>query len=188
MTFQSEHKTIARIVKVNHAGEFGAIRIYRAQLWVARHIYPDAVPFLEETLGHELEHCARFARAIPSRNARPCRVMALWGNGGLILGLVTALLGQRGIWICTASVEKTVHRHLEDQLAFLVNRERELYNLISAIQNDEMAHLRYAEDRPGTMTMWPRILSAGIAVVTETMIWLSTWGDSSRMTRKIAAD
>jgi len=77
--------TIARILKVNHAGEYGAIRIYRAQLWLARRLYPDVVAFLEETLGHEIEHCAMFRNAMPRLNARPCQIMTLWGNGGLAL-------------------------------------------------------------------------------------------------------
>ena len=53
-----ERFTIARILKVNHAGEYGAIRIYRAQLWMAQRLYPDVVAFLEETLSHEVHHCA----------------------------------------------------------------------------------------------------------------------------------
>src|SRR5262249_21987468 len=92
--------TITRILKVNHAGEYGAIRIYRAQAWVARRLYPDVVPFLEATLAHEVRHCSMFRDAMPMRGARPCRVMSLWGNGGLILGFLTSLLGRQGIWIC----------------------------------------------------------------------------------------
>lgn len=53
---ESEQLTVRRILKVNHAGEYGAIRIYRAQLWLARRLYPDMVAFLEETLSHEIAH------------------------------------------------------------------------------------------------------------------------------------
>jgi ubiquinone biosynthesis monooxygenase Coq7 len=66
--------TIARIVRVNHAGEFGAIRIYAAQITVARRLYPDLVPALSEMLGHERIHCAAFFAAMPARNSRPCRM------------------------------------------------------------------------------------------------------------------
>jgi 3-demethoxyubiquinol 3-hydroxylase len=179
--------TIARILKVNHAGEYGAIRIYRAQLWLARRIYPDVVEFLEETLGHEIEHCAMFLRAMPRRNARPCRIMALWGHGGQVLGFLTALLGRKGIWICTAAVEATVHRHLEEQLNFLLNTDSKLHGLISAIQEEELMHLRHAEQRMGIGSVWSRSLSAGIATATEAVIWLSTWGDSTRMAKELAA-
>src|SRR3974377_1800918 len=114
--------TIARILKVNHAGEYGAIRIYRAQLWLARHLYPDIVAFLQETLSHEIQHCAMFRNAMRLRNTGPCRAMILWGNGGFVLGLLTALLSRKAIWICTAAVEATVHRHMEEQLSFLLDR------------------------------------------------------------------
>lgn len=182
-----ERLTVARILKVNHAGEYGAIRIYRAQIFIARRLYPDVVPFLEETLSHEINHCSLFLGAMPGRHARPCRIMALWGNGGLILGLLTALLGRQGIWICTAAVEAAVHRHLEDQLLFLQNRDSNLYSLIKAIQGEELMHLSHAEERIAARTFWPRLLNASISMSTDIAIWLSTWGDSTRMARDLAA-
>jgi 3-demethoxyubiquinol 3-hydroxylase len=168
--------TVARILKVNHAGEYGAIRIYRAQIFIARHFYPDVLPFLEETLSHEISHCASFRGAMPGWHARPCRIMALWANGGSILGLLTALLGRQGIWICTAAVEAAVHRHFEDQLLFLRDRDSSLYALIKAIQNEELMHLRHAEERIATPTFAPRLLSAFISKFTDIAIRLSTWG------------
>jgi ubiquinone biosynthesis monooxygenase Coq7 len=178
---------IARILKVNHAGEYGAIRIYRAQIWVARRLYPDVVAFLEETLGHEVGHCAMFRNAMPTRDARPCRAMVLWGNGGLILGFLTALMGREGIWICTAAVEGAVHKHLDDQLFFLRDKDPELHSLINAIQAEELHHLNYAEERVRSRSLWARSLSGFISAATDTVIWLSTWGDSTRMARDLAA-
>jgi ubiquinone biosynthesis monooxygenase Coq7 len=116
--------TVRRILKVNHAGEFGAIRIYGAQIWIARRLFPDIVPTLQEMREDEIDHCRRFRDAMPSRNARPCRVMAFWSLGGLLLGFLTALGGRNMVWICTEAVESTVHRHLEDQLAFANERSR----------------------------------------------------------------
>src|SRR5262249_13682532 len=142
--------TVTRILKVNHAGEYGAVRIYRAQCWVARRLFPDVVAFLEETLAHEVRHCSMFQGAMPNRGARPCRVMSLWGNGGLVLGFLTALIGRQGIWICTAAVESAVHRHLEDQLRFLRHRDIELHSLILSIQQEELAHLHHAQQRIAT--------------------------------------
>jgi ubiquinone biosynthesis monooxygenase Coq7 len=179
--------TVARILKVNHAGEHGAIRIYRAQIWIARRWYPDVLAFLEETLGHEINHCALFLGAMPQRQARPCRIMALWGNGGLVLGFLTALMGRQGVWICTAAVEAAVHRHLEDQLLFLRERDPELYSLIQSIQSEELSHLRHAEDRIETQTRWLRLLRGLISWSTDAVIWLSTWGDSTRMAKELDA-
>jgi 3-demethoxyubiquinol 3-hydroxylase len=179
--------SIARILKVNHAGEYGAIRIYRAQIWVARRLYPDVVAFLEETLGHEINHCAMFRSAMPQRGAGPCRATVLWGNGGLILGFLTALMGREGIWICTAAVEGAVHKHLDDQLFFLRDKDPELHALIDAIQAEELHHLNYAEERVRSRSLWARSLSGFISAATDTVIWLSTWGDSTRMARDLAA-
>lgn len=176
----------ARILKVNHAGEYGAIRIYRAQLWIARHRFTDMVPFLEETLGHEIEHCALFRNAMPERGAKPCRVLALWGNGGLVLGFLTALLGRQAIWICTEAVEATVHQHLEDQLFFLLSRDPELHALIASIQSEELHHLHYASERITSRSLRARLLRAAISIATEAVIWLSTWGDSTRMAKDLA--
>jgi ubiquinone biosynthesis monooxygenase Coq7 len=180
-----ERLTIARILKVNHAGEYGAIRIYRSQIFIARRRYPDVVPFLQSTLDHEIKHCELFRRAMPERHARPCRIMALWGNGGFVLGLLTALIGRQGIWICTAAVEAAVHRHLEDQLLFLQHRDPDLHALIKSIQSEELLHLTHAEERIVTKGSGSWLLSVFISKSTDLAIWLSTWGDSTRMAREI---
>jgi ubiquinone biosynthesis monooxygenase Coq7 len=113
--------------------------------------------------------------------------MTLWGNGGLALGFLTALLGRRGIWICTAAVEAAVHRHLQDQLHFLRERDPELHSLIAAIQGEELMHLSHAEARIGATTIWSRFLNMIISTATDAVIWLSTWGDSIKMARELAA-
>lgn len=146
--------TVRRILKVNHAGEFGAIRIYGAQIWMARRLFPDIVPPLQEMREDEIDHCRLFREAMPSRDARPCRVMAFWSLGGFLLGFLTALGGRNMIWICTEAVESTVHRHLDDQLAFLQTGDRELYRLIASIQEQELAHLQEAEKKTRRHAVW----------------------------------
>ncbi|OWV77152.1 ubiquinone biosynthesis protein UbiB [Rhizobium sp. R339] len=178
--------TVRRILKVNHAGEFGAIRIYGAQIAVARRLFPEIVPDLDEMREDEIEHCRLFCQAMPARRARPCRVMAFWSLGGYVLGLLTALCGRNMIWICTEAVESTVHRHLEDQLAFLESRDPELHALIESIQEEELAHLRQAEDRQEERGLGRALLLPVIGALTDLMIWLSTWGDSSWMRAEMA--
>jgi len=180
-----DKKTISRILKVNHAGEYGAIRIYRAQLWVARRWQPALVDFLEETLEHEEKHCELFFAAMPDRNTRPCRVMSLWGNGGYVLGFATAILGSQSVWICTSAVEETVHRHLHDQLTFLEGKDNELANLINSIKADEMQHLEHANSKIEMEGAWSRFLRFSIVLLTETLIALSMWGDSIVMAREV---
>jgi ubiquinone biosynthesis monooxygenase Coq7 len=185
--FVGEALTIARIVRVNHAGEFGAIRIYSAQIAVARRLYPDLVPALSEMLGHERIHCAAFLAAMPARNSRPCRVMALWSWGGWLLGFLTALMGRQTIWICTAAVEAAVHHHLDDQLHFLEHLDAELSAIILSIRAEELAHLRRAQERITSTGAGARALHRVITLSTDAVIWLSTWGDSTRMARALRA-
>ena len=177
--------TVARILKVNHAGEYGAIRIYSAQIGLAKRWFPDMVPALAEMLRHEKQHCAKFFAAMPARGSRPCRVMSLWSLGGSLLGLLTALAGRQSIWVCTAAVEAAVHRHLDDQLHFLSGRDADLHAIILSIREEELAHLRQALDHLPDLGPMQRALQATIASATDVLIWLSTWGDSTRMARDL---
>jgi ubiquinone biosynthesis monooxygenase Coq7 len=156
-------------------------------LSIARWRCPDLTPFLRETLAHEEEHAARFRALMPDRASRPCRMMWLWGVGGLLLGGLTALLGRRGVLVCTEAVERTVHRHLDDQIRFLTGRDPELANAIAEIQQQELEHLEFASSRLDRPTVISRTLEVGISVATEVLIWLSTRGDSLRLARELRA-
>ena len=176
-----ETLTVSRIVKVNHAGEYAAIRIYTAQIGVSSWRYPDAVPALSDMLEHEIRHCAAFSGAMPARRTRPCRIMSLWSYGGWLLGFITALFGRQAIWVCTAAVEAAVHRHLDDQLVFLADRDRDLHGIIADIRVEELSHLHYAETHITSKAVPYRMLRALISRMTDALIWLSTWGDSTRL-------
>jgi ubiquinone biosynthesis monooxygenase Coq7 len=179
--------TVQRILKVNHAGETGAIKIYAAQIALARRFFPHVVPLLDEMRSDEVEHCRLFREAMPARAARPCRVMSLWSLGGYVLGFATALLGERMVWVCTEAVEATVHEHLGAQLKFLENRDPDLHALILSIQDQELAHLAEAVDRQkAPKGALHRFGFQVISLLTRIMIWLSTWGDLGWMGREMA--
>ncbi|MFN7111399.1 MAG: demethoxyubiquinone hydroxylase family protein [Brevundimonas sp.] len=174
----------ARILRVNHGGETGAILIYRAQIAVARWRALDLRPFLLEALAHEREHQAKFRDLMPARESKPCRAMWIWILGGTGLGVVSALLGREAILACTAAVERTVHRHLNDQIAWTEMRDPELHDTLKAIQVEEMAHLEYAtQSRRSAGFGWLELL---ISAATEGLIWLSTRGDSERLAEQLA--
>ncbi len=178
-------KTIARIMKVNHAGEYGAIRIYNAQLMLSKIFHKELVCFLQQVIAHEIEHCNKFINAMRCRRTRPCSAMPLWGIGGWILGFITACMGKNAIMICTSAVEKTVHKHLQEQIVYLENKDSELMNLIIEIQKEELEHLQYAEDNLKNSVL-VKPLYCLIVMSTEIAIWLSTQGDVSRMRRAIS--
>ena len=183
MNVSSDQRLIRRILRVDHGGEYGAVRIYRSQLAVVRWRAPQLTPFLAEILEHEEAHEARFRALMPARSARPCRLMWLWGIGGGALGLLTALLGARGVLACTAAVERTVHVHLQDQIRAVSGRDPELCRTLQEILVEEEAHLAFAETRlPQGRRGW---LEPPIVAVTEVIIWLSTRGESSRLARAL---
>lgn len=177
-------RTIKRIVKVNHAGEFGAIKIYQAQFTLARLFYKDLIPFLDHVLLHEIEHCKKFADAMPKRGTRPCYTMWLWSRGGYLLGFVSALMGRNMVMVCTEAVEDSVHRHMNDQLAFLQDQDDELKEIIESIKEEELEHLHYAQDRV-KHNFFTKAIGHLISFATEVLIFLSTHGDSIRMKRDL---
>lgn len=181
---QEENLTIRRILKVNHAGECGAVNIYRAQIFVCRLFHPALLPFLTETLSHELVHRDRFRAAMPARKARPCGAMPLWGVGGYALGFATAVLGANAVMICTAAVERTVHIHLQDQMHFLKDRDTDLHALIASIETEELGHLTHAQSHMKASAL-SAPLDRLITLATETVIFLSTQGDVARMARAL---
>ena len=93
-TISNQRRIVQRILRVNHAGEQGAVSIYGAQIALAKVRYPDLLPWLEETLGHEKRHRSTFLNLMPARGTTPCPVALIWSVGGAVLGLLTALLGR----------------------------------------------------------------------------------------------
>ena len=177
------------ILRVDHAGEYGAIRIYRAQIAIARWRAPDLVAMLEHALGDEMRHRDRFEAGLRERGLRPCDMLPLWGAGGTLLGGGTALLGREAILVCTEAVERTVHVHMDDQAAWLVPHAPELATAIAAIRDEEVDHLHRAQQGRNTTrpAAWLRLLDLIVAASTELLVWLSTYGVSSRLRRQIGA-
>src|SRR3954449_257282 len=99
-------KVIANILRVDHAGEYGAIRIYEAQRLLAQGGPPDLIAFLDHTLDDERRHRDAFEALMRQRRITPCRTLAVWGVGGYLLGLMTGVLGRSAVLICTEAVER----------------------------------------------------------------------------------
>jgi ubiquinone biosynthesis monooxygenase Coq7 len=182
-------QTLIDILRVDHAGEYGAIRIDGAQIAIARRVAPDLVSLLEHALGDERRHCATFAANLAERSVRPCDMLPLWGIGGTFLGAITSLFGHDAILVCTEAVERTVHRHMDEQVAWLATRDPILSQTIAAIRDEEIAHLDGAVTaRRAASGIFLRMLDAIVAAATEALVWLSTYGVSSRMRARITHD
>jgi ubiquinone biosynthesis monooxygenase Coq7 len=128
----------ARMIRVDHAGEYGAKRIYQGQLAVlagTRH-----EPVLRHMQAQEEAHLARFTQLIGERQIRPTALLPLWHVAGFALGAATALLGPRAAMACTVAVEETIDAHYRAQSAVLGPEEAALHADIEQFRAEELEH------------------------------------------------
>jgi 3-demethoxyubiquinol 3-hydroxylase len=167
------------MIKVDHAGEHGAVCIYRAQRWVARRRAPSAVEEIDDFIVHEQRHRALFAAELERRGLRRCRSFHLCGFGGLVLGFVTGLIGPRAIALTTEAVESVVLRHLEHQLATLSRADPPAAAVIRQIVSDEQEHHDRSAARLRRPHALDRMLAPAVRGATEAVIWLGMWPKSA---------
>lgn len=161
-----------RILKVDHAGEHGAVNIYRAQIFVARWRSPGMVADLRDMLAHEKSHRARIADRMQTRGVRRCRSFHLCGLGGIALGLITGILGTSAIHATTFAIEDVVLVHMRKQIDVLRSTDATAHATIATIIDDEQSHHDSAVDHFSKNSFWPRIIVPVVRWSTEGVIWL----------------
>lgn len=162
----------ARILKVDHAGEQGAVNIYRAQIFMARWTAPSLVSELREFKSHEERHRALFWAELQRRGVHRCRSYWLCGIGGWMLGLTTGLLGRHAISATTVAVERVVLGHLKAQLRDLSGIDDAAASVISEIVEEEQLHHDQSASHVRANHVWSKVLSPVVAASTESVIWL----------------
>lgn len=161
-----------RVVKVDHAGEHGAVSIYTAQRWIARWRAPDLVEELDRFLAHERRHRKIFAAELQSRGKPRCNSFHLCGLGGFALGVLTGLIGRQAIAATTAAVERVVLRHLREQISELEAADIQAVNAIREIIADEEQHHDLARNQVCERSLAARLIDPVVTVSTEAVIWL----------------
>lgn len=161
-----------RIIKVNHAGEHGAVNIYAGQIAMARLRAPFLLLELSEFKAHEERHRAIFAKELQRRGLSRCRSYVLCGFGGYVLGLLTGLMGARSIATATVAVERVVLRHLQEQLRAIGTTDPAATIAISAILSEEQHHHDQSAARIRHTGVIDRMTGSVISAATETVIWL----------------
>jgi ubiquinone biosynthesis monooxygenase Coq7 len=133
---------IEEFIRVDHAGERGAIKIYEGQLLALNtFINNDKLKkTIEEMKEHEKEHCDYFENEIKKRNIRPTKFLPLWDLLGVGLGFGSAILGKKAAMLCTASVEEVIDEHYANQINQLENDEKKLKEKITKFRKDELHH------------------------------------------------
>ncbi|MBD9479873.1 demethoxyubiquinone hydroxylase family protein [Pseudoxanthomonas sp. PXM02] len=160
------------MLKVDHAGEHGAVNIYRAQILVSSWTAPQLTPLLRHFLDHELGHRALFRDRLQARGVRRCRSYVLCGIGGWTLGLLTGALGSSAIAATTYAVESVVLAHLLEQQQQLRDTDREAFDAVSRIVAEEQEHHDHGRDAMQAGAFWPPLLTPIVRVSTEAVIWL----------------
>lgn len=161
-----------RIIKVDHAGEHGAVCIYAAQRWLARWRAPDMLAEIDCFIAHEKGHRARFAAELERRGRRRCRSYWLCGAGGLLLGIATGIVGRQAIGATTVAIERVVLRHMHEQIAELAASDRPAVETLRQIVAEEQEHHDLSAARLPRDNAWTRVLEPIVSASTEAVIWL----------------
>ena len=125
---KTNQKILEEIIRVNHAGERGAIKIYEGQLLALNTLKQDEKlkEIIEEMKNQEKEHLEYFEKEIQKRKMKPTYLLPLWDLMGVSLGFGTTLLGKKAAMLCTASVEEVIENHYENQLNKIGEDEKDL--------------------------------------------------------------
>lgn len=164
-----DKKHIHNIIRVDHAGEYGAKRIYEGQIDFIKN--PAMKVQIKEMLEHELEHLEYFENKIKTDHIRPTILLPFWHVAGYSLGAVTALLGDKMAMACTAAVETVIESHYQKQLDELA--EGELKNSITKFQADEAHHKEIAIEEKALEAPLYGVFAKLIKTGSKTAIWLS---------------
>ena len=158
---------VKEFIRVDHAGERGAIKIYEGQLLALNTIIKndELKKKIEEMQVHEKEHCDYFEKEIKKRNIKPTKFLPLWDLLGVGLGFGSAIIGKKATMLCTASVEEVIDQHYQNQINQLKNDEKELKNKIVKFRNDELQHkdIAYEEGatKKGFYSIMDKIIKTG---------------------------
>jgi len=155
-----ESDQLARMVRVDHAGEYGARRIYQGQLAVlGKGEHGEVLRLMQ---AQEEEHLAKFSSLIGERRVRPTALLPFWHVAGFALGALTAAMGPKAAMACTVAVEETIDAHYRAQSAKLEGVDDGLRETIEAFRADELEHRDMALERGAEQAPGYRLLKAVI--------------------------
>ena len=164
---KTNQKTLEEIIRVDHSGERGVIKIYEGQLLALKTIKQDdgLKDQIEEMKEREKEHLDYFDREIQKRKIKPTYLLPLWDLMGVSLGFGSALLGKKAAMLCTASVEEAIEGHYQNQLKKIGDDEKDLKEKIKKFKEDEISHKHTAygsgESNKGLYSIMNKIIKTG---------------------------
>ena len=158
---------VEEFIRVDHAGERGAVKIYEGQLLALNTLVKneDLKKTIEDMKIHEIEHCQFFEKEIKKRNIKPTKFLPLWDLLGVGLGFGSTLLGKKAAMLCTASVEEVIDEHYQNQINQLGSEEKNLKKKIIKFREDELHHKDIAYEKgaskKGFYSIMDKIIKTG---------------------------
>ena len=168
----TKREILEEIIRVDHAGEYGATRIYDGQIAVF-----GKNSKIGKTIQHmadqEQEHIDKFNELILEHRVRPTALLPIWNIAGFALGASTALLGEKAAMACTVAVEKVIGEHYQEQLELLEDDHKDLKKTISKFRDDELEHHDIGIDHDAESAPGYKIMSKVIELGCKTAIAIS---------------
>ena len=167
---KTDQNKIEEFLRVDHAGERGAIKIYEGQLLALNTLVKDdkLKKMIEEMKNHEKKHLDFFNKEIKKRNIKPTKLLPLWDLLGIGLGFSSAMMGKKATMLCTASVEEIIDGHYQNQLNQINSDEKNLKKKIKKFRDDEIHHKNIAYDngasKEGLYSILDKIIKTGSKV------------------------
>ncbi len=164
---KSNKNKIEEFIRVDHAGERGAIKIYEGQLLALNTLVKNESlkKIIEEMKIHEKEHLEYFEKEIIKRNIKPTKLLPVWDLLGIGLGFSSTILGKKATMLCTASVEEVIDEHYQNQINQLQSDEKDLKNKIIKFRNDEINHkdiaYKHGAEKNGFYSILDKIIKTG---------------------------
>ena len=164
---KTNKKKIEEFIRVDHAGERGAIKIYEGQLLALNTVFKDEKlkKTIEEMKFNEKEHLDFFEKELKKRNIKPTKFLPIWDLLGVGLGFGTTLLGKKAAMLCTASVEEVIDEHYQKQINQIEDDEKKLKKKIIKFKEDELHHkdIAYNEgaSKEGIYSILDKIIKTG---------------------------
>jgi len=162
---------IKRMIRVDQAGEYGAVRIYKGQMAVLGK--GDKKELLQHMLEQEEVHLDTFNKLAAKKRVRPTFFTPIWHAAGFALGAGTALLGEKAAMACTVAVEETIDGHYADQIEELGDSEPELKETFEKFREEELEHRDIGYEHGAEQAPGYNILTAMVKNGSKFAIWVS---------------
>lgn len=168
----NEKEKLDSIMRVDHAGEYGATRIYAGQLAVLKNT--KSAKIIQHMAEQEEAHLKKFNELVSKNQVRPTALLPFWHVAGYAMGYATALMGEKAAMACTVAVEEVIDEHYKKQYETLPNSEKELKKTIEKFRQEEIEHRDIGLENGAEEAKGYEVLTKAVKGASKLAIWLSS--------------